>query len=157
MIAIVRPEAIAAIIASTNNANSGNMLTAPPREVWLGASVTTHHIDLDLGVALMIDTIFIGSTNAASGATITVSRGTGMGAGLTGGRPTDTRTDAQAAALAAVLKEWRQRFPDAKIRGHRDLSPDLNRDGRITSNEWLKDCPCFDVRDWCHTVGIDPK
>ncbi len=84
MIAIVRPEAIAAIIASTNNANSANMLTAPPREVWLAASATTHHIDLDLGVALPIDTIFIGSTNAASGATITVSRGTGMGAGLTG-------------------------------------------------------------------------
>ncbi len=89
--------------------------------------------------------------NAASLAVCYVG---GIGAN---GRPTDTRTDAQTAALAAVLKEWRQRFPDAKIRGHRDLSPDLNRDGRITSNEWLKDCPCFDVRDWCHTVGIDPK
>jgi N-acetylmuramoyl-L-alanine amidase len=32
--------------------------------------------------------------------------------------------------------------------GHRDLSPDLNGDGRITSNEWVKTCPGFDVADY---------
>jgi hypothetical protein len=26
------------------------------------------------------------------------------------------------------------------------LSPDLNGDGLITSDEWLKTCPCFDVQ-----------
>jgi N-acetyl-anhydromuramyl-L-alanine amidase AmpD len=34
------------------------------------------------------------------------------------------------------------------IRGHRDFSPDLNGDGQITRNEWLKTCPGFSVTDW---------
>jgi len=34
------------------------------------------------------------------------------------------------------------------ICGHRDLSPDLNGDGRITPNEWTKTCPGFDVTEW---------
>ena len=25
---------------------------------------------------------------------------------------------------------------------------DKNGDGKVSRNEWLKDCPCFDVRDW---------
>jgi N-acetylmuramoyl-L-alanine amidase len=36
-------------------------------------------------------------------------------------------------------------FPKAQIKGHRDFSPDLNKDGKITSNEWIKQCPCFDA------------
>lgn len=83
MIAIIRPETVAAIAASSNSADSGNMLTAPPREVWLSSVAATHTIDIDLGSAMAIDTLFIGSTNAATGTTLTVSRGTGMGAGLT--------------------------------------------------------------------------
>lgn len=35
-----------------------------------------------------------------------------------------------------------------KIVGHRDLSPDKNGDGKITSIDWLKTCPGFDVADW---------
>lgn len=35
-----------------------------------------------------------------------------------------------------------------KLSGHRDFSPDLNGDGVITRNEWLKTCPSFDVRLW---------
>ncbi len=73
------------------------------------------------------------------------------------GRPADTRTPAQLVALKFVLQDWSCRFPDAIIRGHRDMSPDRNRDGRVTRDEWLKDCPCFDVRDWCRSVGIDPR
>jgi hypothetical protein len=38
------------------------------------------------------------------------------------------------------------------VRGHRDYSPDLNGDGLITPDEWIKVCPCFDVaqkmREW---------
>lgn len=34
------------------------------------------------------------------------------------------------------------------IKGHRDYSPDLNGDGQITRNEWVKDCPNFDVSAW---------
>ena len=33
----------------------------------------------------------------------------------------------------------------ALILGHRDLSPDLNGNGLIEPNEYLKQCPCFDV------------
>ena len=73
------------------------------------------------------------------------------------GRAADTRTAAQREALASRLRLWRLRFPDAIIRGHRDMSPDLNRDGRITPNEWVKMCPCFDVREWCKSIGIDPR
>ena len=73
------------------------------------------------------------------------------------GRAADTRTEAQKEALATRLRAWRARFPDAIIRGHRDMSPDRNRDGKITPDEWLKMCPCFDVREWCKSIGIDPK
>jgi N-acetyl-anhydromuramyl-L-alanine amidase AmpD len=31
------------------------------------------------------------------------------------------------------------------IKGHRDYSPDLNGDGQITRNEWIKTCPGFEV------------
>lgn len=34
------------------------------------------------------------------------------------------------------------------ICGHRDLSPDLNRNGVVEPAEWLKTCPGFSVRDW---------
>lgn len=29
--------------------------------------------------------------------------------------------------------------------GHRDLSPDLNHNGEIEPEEWVKQCPCFDA------------
>lgn len=35
-----------------------------------------------------------------------------------------------------------------RIVGHRDLSPDKNGDGKITSIDWLKTCPGFDVAAW---------
>ena len=35
------------------------------------------------------------------------------------------------------------------ICGHRDLSPDLNGNGEIEPEEWVKACPCFDVtKEW---------
>jgi N-acetylmuramoyl-L-alanine amidase len=37
---------------------------------------------------------------------------------------------------------------DVSVKGHRDYSPDLNGDGQITRNEWLKICPGFDVATW---------
>lgn len=73
------------------------------------------------------------------------------------GHPADTRTPDQCQAMEHVLRRWRAQFPAAAIRGHRDMSPDRNHDGRITRDEWLKDCPCFDVRAWCCSVGIDPQ
>ncbi len=61
------------------------------------------------------------------------------------GKPTDTRTPQQKAQLLALLKELLALYPDARIVGHRDLSPDLNGDGIISPNEWVKICPCFDA------------
>lgn len=57
----------------------------------------------------------------------------------------DTRTEAQKASLLSLLKDLKTKFPEARILGHRDTSPDLNHDGVISKNEWLKACPSFDA------------
>lgn len=62
------------------------------------------------------------------------------------GKPADTRTAAQKGAIIALLRELVLLYPDSEIVGHRDLSPDKNGDGVITSNEWIKQCPCFDAK-----------
>lgn len=61
------------------------------------------------------------------------------------GHPADTRTDAQRTALRQLLATLRRRYPQARIVGHRDLSPDRNGDGIISRGEWVKHCPCFDA------------
>lgn len=63
----------------------------------------------------------------------------------TSSEPADTRTKEQKTALLGLLRYLRSYFPNALIVGHRDLSPDRNGDGKITSDEWLKACPCFDA------------
>lgn len=64
----------------------------------------------------------------------------------TTGKPIDNRTDEQKASLRSLLKLLHKTYPTAVIQGHRDFSPDLNHDGRITSNEYIKTCPCFDAK-----------
>ena len=61
------------------------------------------------------------------------------------GEAADTRTKAQRKSLRTLLAQLHSDYPGAIILGHRDLSPDINGDGRITPNEWLKQCPCFDA------------
>lgn len=61
------------------------------------------------------------------------------------GNPADTRTDAQRAALVSLLTQLHEHYPDARIVGHRDLSPDLNGNGRIEPSEYVKACPCFNA------------
>lgn len=61
------------------------------------------------------------------------------------GRPADTRTPEQSKQLRILVRHLQSSFPDAKVVGHRDLSPDVNSDGIIEPWEWLKECPCFDV------------
>ena len=63
------------------------------------------------------------------------------------GKPIDNRTDAQKASLRSLLKLLHKKYPTAVIQGHRDFSPDLNKDGKITPNEWMKACPCFNARE----------
>ena len=47
--------------------------------------------------------------------------------------PADTRTPEQKASLLKLLKQLKQRYPNAKIVGHRDFNSHKN-------------CPCFDAR-----------
>ena len=48
------------------------------------------------------------------------------------GKPKDTRTAAQKAALLSLIRELRQRFPRATVHGHREFAN--------------KACPCFDAK-----------
>ncbi len=61
------------------------------------------------------------------------------------GKAKDTRTTAQKSALRRLLADLVAKYPIKRILGHRDLSPDMNGDGRISSNEWTKECPCFNA------------
>jgi len=62
------------------------------------------------------------------------------------GMPADTRTPAQKQAMAELVYKLIAEYPIVEVIGHRDASPDQNLDGKITPNEWIKQCPCFDVR-----------
>lgn len=63
------------------------------------------------------------------------------------GKAKDTRTEAQKASLRRLVRELMDKYPTiVDVLGHRDASPDRNGDGRITKNEWVKMCPCFEVR-----------
>jgi len=62
------------------------------------------------------------------------------------GKARDTRTVAQVHALRSIISVLRAQFPGIEVVGHRDLSVDLNGDGVITQDEWMKECPCFDVK-----------
>lgn len=68
--------------------------------------------------------------------------------------PKDTRTVAQKLALATLLRGLREHWPHARICGHRDLSPDLNHDGKVEPYEWMKACPSFDVAGWLVEAGL---
>lgn len=57
----------------------------------------------------------------------------GMNATKTGGE--DNFTEAQWASLKSVLRDLKQKYPQALIVGHHDLNPS-------------KECPCFDVQGW---------
>lgn len=54
----------------------------------------------------------------------------------------------QWATLKATIADLQARYPKAKVLGHRDLSPDLDHDGKIEPREWVKACPAFDVSAW---------
>lgn len=62
------------------------------------------------------------------------------------GGPFDTRTRAQKAAMHELVQQLMDKYPTiVRIIGHRDASTDLNGDGKITQDEWIKACPCFEV------------
>lgn len=62
-------------------------------------------------------------------------------------KPKDTRTAKQKDALNELIRSLKGLYPTAKILGHRDTSPDLNGNGLVEKFEWIKVCPCFNVKD----------
>lgn len=68
------------------------------------------------------------------------------------GKAKDTRTENQKYALLNLMMDLRRLYPNAKISGHRDFSPDKNGDGTITPDEYIKACPCFDAITEYHRV-----
>lgn len=64
------------------------------------------------------------------------------------GKLLDNRTDEQKEAMYNKLLELATKYPNAIIRGHRDFSPDTNKNGVVDPYEWIKGCPSFDVTEW---------
>lgn len=69
------------------------------------------------------------------------------------GAAKDTRTPLQTVSLARLVTELVKAYPGAQVMGHRDLSPDKDGDGVVEKHEWLKECPCFDVKAWWSGVA----
>ena len=49
------------------------------------------------------------------------------------GKPKDTRTSEQKAALKALIEQLKEEYPEATVHGHNEFA--------------AKDCPCFDVKE----------
>ncbi|MEH3098884.1 DUF7940 domain-containing protein [Sphingomonas adhaesiva] len=116
----------------------------------------------DIGYHFVIDldgTIELGRPLMQAGAHVAGHNARSIGICYVGGlaadgkTPADTRTPAQKAALVQLLLVLRRRWRIAEIKGHRDYSPDVNGDGRITPSEWLKACPSFDARGEYQGLG----
>jgi N-acetylmuramoyl-L-alanine amidase len=69
------------------------------------------------------------------------------GRGLANGKYGDTVRRGRKAALRTIDRQLKAQcsIPLPESKGHRDWSPDLNHDGKIEANEYMKYCPCFDV------------
>lgn len=66
------------------------------------------------------------------------------------GKPSDTFTYHQKLAAKNLIIEMQDKYgiENEFVKGHRDWSPDLNGDGTIQANERIKECPCFEVKEW---------
>ncbi len=64
------------------------------------------------------------------------------------GNAQNTYREAQINSLTVLIEVLARSYPGAEVLGHRDLSPDIDGDGIVEAWEWLKECPCFDVREW---------
>lgn len=68
------------------------------------------------------------------------------------GKAVDNRTHAQKSALKSLLSLLKKRYPTATIQGHRDFSPDTNKNGIIERHEFVKMCPCFNAKEEYKTI-----
>lgn len=72
-----------------------------------------------------------------------------------GKTPKDTRTAAQKAAMERLVRELLHKYHGARVRGHRDYSPDVNGNGSVEPSEWIKACPSFEVSEWLKETGLN--
>lgn len=70
------------------------------------------------------------------------------------GSPIDNRTEAQKQTQKELITKFNKQFSDAIILGHRDFSPDKNRNGIIEPSEWIKSCPSFSVKAWLDEINF---
>ena len=63
------------------------------------------------------------------------------------GNVKDTRTDAQKESLNRIISMLKENITIKEIKGHRDYSKDLNGNGKLDKNEYIKQCPCFNVKN----------
>ena len=68
---------------------------------------------------------------------------------------TDRFTEDQWESLRDLVTRLQSLYPESRVVGHRDLSPDQNANGIVEKFEWLKTCPGFDVADWIF-AGMHP-
>ena len=72
------------------------------------------------------------------------------------GRPADTRTDFQKHSLRVLVLLLLKDYPGSRLCGHRDLTPDLNGNGEIEPEEWIKECPCFEAASLLDEPPVNP-
>jgi len=70
------------------------------------------------------------------------------------GVPAAKYAPVQMETLRLVVDGLLQRYPDARVLGHRDLSPDMDDDGVVEPHEWIKACPSFEVSTWMATGTV---
>ena len=99
-------------------------------------------------------TVEAGRPESEPGAHVLGDNGHSIGIVMVGGVKADgvsaetNFTVDQYIALRATLLKLLQRYPNATVVGHRDLSPDRNGNGRVEKGEWVKACPTFDAGAW---------
>ena len=98
-------------------------------------------------------TVESGRPQQETGAHVKYFNSVSVGVALVGGvdnnhKAENNFTKEQFSSLLKLVKKLKGEYTGAKILGHRDLSPDKNKDGKITQDEWLKECPSFDVNKW---------
>ena len=116
-------------------------------------SIGYHHVIYTNGV------IAAGRAHEEVGAHVTGHNADSLGIAMIG---TDRFSPAQWIALRELINALTQqqgnrppRYPNARVVGHRDLSPDRNGNGVVEPQEWLKTCPGFDVATW-RRGGMEP-
>jgi N-acetylmuramoyl-L-alanine amidase len=132
--------------------------TPPDRDIG-AAEISAIHLQKGsggIGYALVIrrtGSVELGHDLAAVGAHVRGRNSDTVGLCLVGGVDAKLMAEcnfepAQFAALAMWIRALRTVWPGAEVLGHRDLSPDRDGDGVVEPHEWLKQCPCFNVREW---------